>query len=364
MAARTGPRLVRRGRIWYTWVPKPGGGTKRVTTNCTDRGAAKGKARELERRAADAAYQASYTTTVQQACDRFLASRKRAGRAAGTLHHYEVKCSWLATRLRMPLAMLNVAAVEKYIDAREKEASRTTVKKELRALGAVLRHAKRVGIWTGEVERVIPEYADDYQPRKRALTQLEVRNLLLALAGPDNAQGHERARNRAAMVAFIVATGARWGEAVRARREDVSGDFVHLRGTKTKGAKRTVPIVPMTRTLLDFAMEHGGDGRLFDSWSNPTRDLEVACRQAGIEKASANDLRRTVATWMRAAGVDISIIAAFLGHSTSRMVERVYGRLSPQELRARMTGRNVDRMGGKTSVPKRLPAPRNPKKEP
>lgn len=367
MGSRTGPRLVRRGRIWYCWVPKPGGGTRRVGTNCTDRKAAEAAARELERRAADPAHQASYTTTIQQACDRFLASRKRAGRAAGTLHHYEVKTSHLATKLRMSLATLTMGAVEKYIDARTAEgAARTTVKKELRALRGVLLHAKRQGLWTGDIDRVIPEYADDYKPRTRALNWDEAGRLLHALETPDGPHTLEQARNRAGMVAFILATGARWGEAVRARREDITEDFVHLRGTKTKAALRTVPVVKLTRGLLDYALAAVGDrdGRLFDSWSNPSRDLSVACRQAGIEKASPNDLRRSLATWMRALGVDISIIAAVLGHTTSRMVERVYGRLSPEDLRTRMGGGLLDQQRGKRGVLKLLPAPQKPKKEP
>lgn len=366
MGSRTGPRLVRRGGIWYCWVPKPGGGTRRVTTNCTDRKAAEAKARELERGAADPAHQASYTTTVQQACDRFLASRKRAGRAAGTLHHYGVKLSHLATKLRMPLAMLTMASVERYIDEREQEgARRTTIKKELRALQVTLRHARRQGLWLGEVDRVVPEYADDYKPRTRALSFDEARDLIAVLAFADNSQPIERARNRAAMVAFILATGARWGEACRARREDVVGEFVHLRGTKTKAAARTVPIVKLTRGLLDFVLVHANaEGRLFDRWSNPGRDLSVACAQAKMAPCSPNDLRRSVTTWLRASGVDLSIIAAFLGHTTSRMVERVYGRLSPEDLRVRMGGGHVDRTRGKKGAPKLLPATTDSKERP
>ncbi|HET9045114.1 MAG TPA: tyrosine-type recombinase/integrase [Burkholderiales bacterium] len=361
MGSRTGPRLVRRGRIWYTWVPKPGGGTRRVGTNCTDRKAAAEVARDLERRAADPAYQASYTTTVQQACDRYLASRKRAGRAAGTLHHYTVKTSHLTRVINVPLAHITIGIVERYIDTRTNEgAARTTVKKELRALGAVLRHAKRLGLWTGDVGAVIPEYADDYQPRKRSLAWNEVVFLLAALEKPSNSQPASVSANRSAMIAFIVATGARWGEAVRAQREDVTELYVALRGTKTKLARRTVPVVPMTEKLVGYAMTRVGDrkGRLFDRWTNPNRDLEVACKQASIPKCTPNDLRRTIATWMRASGVDTSVVAAFLGHTTSRMVERVYGRLSPEELRGRIAGRLLDQQGGTEGQISTLPAPR------
>jgi len=377
MGDRTGPRLVRRGRIWYTWVPKPGGGTRRVGTNCTDKEAARKAARELERRAADPAHQASYTTTLKQACDRYLASRKRAGRAAGTLHHYEVKTSHLVRLIQAPLAHVTIALVEKYIDKRTEEgAARTTVKKELRALGAVLRHAKRGGLWTGDIGAVIPEYADDYKPRTRALTWNELVRLLQALLEPSNSQTPEAAANRAAMIAFIVATGARWGEATRAQRDDVQYLAVKLRGTKTKSAPRIVPIVPMTEKLLGFALSHVGErkGRLFDRWTNPNRDLEVACNQASIPKCSPNDLRRTIARWLRAAGAEASILAAFLGHTTSRMVEQVYGRLSHEELRARITGKAavsrrktgggyVDQQGGKRERLLALPAPKKEAKD-
>lgn len=60
------------------------------------------------------------------------------------------------------------------------------------------------------------------------------------------------------------------------------------------------------------------------------RDLALACRRSGIERCSSNDLRRTFATWMRMEGLPTDILGATLGHVDSRMVERVYGRLSPE----------------------------------
>src|SRR5205085_302848 len=58
-----------------------------------------------------------------------------------------------------------------------------------------------------------------------------------------------------------------------------------------------------------------------------------ACRRAAIEHCSPNDLRRTFATWLRRSGVSPDLIAPAMGHADSRMVERVYGRLSPEQLR-------------------------------
>jgi integrase len=138
-----------------------------------------------------------------------------------------------------------------------------------------------------------------------------------------------------------VATSGSWGESCRARRNHVAGDrrFVHLAGTKTDYRERDVPIVTSDqRGLLDYALEHAdrpGD-LLFYPWANVRRDLLEACKRAGIERCSPNDLRRTCATWLRAGGASIDALAPLMGHADGRMVERVYGRLQPEQLRARL----------------------------
>ena len=45
-----------------------------------------------------------------------------------------------------------------------------------------------------------------------------------------------------------------------------------------------------------------------------------------------NDLRRTFASWLKQRGVDSMIVARLLGHTTSRMVELVYGHLNDNSL--------------------------------
>src|SRR5438067_7717709 len=153
-------------------------------------------------------------------------------------------------------------------------------------------------------------------------------------------------RDHAAQVAFMVATSAEWGAVTRARREDVSADlaFVHIRGTKRKTRDRVVPIVTKDqRTLLKYALEHaqGEEGQLFLDWQNVRRNLRAACKKLKIPRCPPNDLRRTCATWLRAAGTPPHLIAPLMGHADSRMVERVYGRLEPAalaELIAKATG--------------------------
>ncbi len=318
-------RLIKRGDIWFAWVPVLGGGTRKVTTQCTDKKAAEKRAGELEREAVDPSYAAANKATTAGACDEFLDSRKRRGRAEGTLHHYRVKLGHVVRLMPARLGDIDAGSCERFISQRLDEgAAQTTVKKEIRALGATLRHARRNGVYLRVVEAVIPELEETYKPRERFLAPMEFVALCNTL-GP----------LRAAHVVFMVCTGARWGESVRARLEDIEGSRVLLRGTKTKTAWRTVPVPPTLRIALAWSLAHRRDesgGALFEPWGNVRRDIGVACKNLGIAPVTPNDLRRTFATWLRMSGVTPDLIGAALGHTTSRMADLVYGRISPTAL--------------------------------
>ncbi len=75
---------------------------------------------------------------------------------------------------------------------------------------------------------------------------------------------------------------------------------------------------------------------LFQPWANVRRDLVDACTAAKIERCSPNDLRRTFASWQVEAGVPLFPIAQAMGHKDTRMLERVYGRQTPEQLAAIM----------------------------
>jgi hypothetical protein len=47
-----------------------------------------------------------------------------------------------------------------------------------------------------------------------------------------------------------------------------------------------------------------------------------------MRHVSPNDLRRTYASWLKQRGVDSMVVAKLLGHTSSRMVELVYGHLN------------------------------------
>ena len=115
--------------------------------------------------------------------------------------------------------------------------------------------------------------------------------------------------------------------------------MVLLRGTKTASRFRRVPIQSdWGKRLIAYVGDHaqGKDDLLFRKWTSVRMGLIAACELAGIAPCTPNDLRRTFAKWMRAEGMPIELIAPALGHVDTTMVQEVYGKLTPDELGARM----------------------------
>ncbi len=323
-------RIFKRNGTWYGWFFDLDGKRVQRSTKCRDKQAAESVLKEWERRAADPAYAAANTATLERALAQFLTDHRFKGRAEGTLDSYRVKAGHVVRVLGADtrLARVDAREVDRFIETRLAEgASRNTIHKELTVLRGTLKLAKRRGEYPSDIAQVMPDgFSPEYRPRTRFLTATGAQQLFAELPA-----------DRSACVAFVLATGARWSEAVAARFEDVdqARGLVFLRGTKTEAARRVVPVVGAAVPLLDHALRHaqGKDGLLFTPWDSVRRDLAVACKRAGIDPVTPNDLRRTTATWLRQRDVEPHLIGAVLGHRDSRMVERVYGRMPAASLK-------------------------------
>jgi integrase len=133
---------------------------------------------------------------------------------------------------------------------------------------------------------------------------------------------------------LAVYTGGRLSEINNLRWEEhvnLEKGWVRLPGTKTPSSRRVIPLAkPLRAYLGTLPDEHRG--YVAEPWPNVRRDLALACERAGIARVSPNDLRRTFASWLKQAGVDSMTVARLLGHTTSRMVELVYGQLNNKTL--------------------------------
>lgn len=343
-------------KVWWCRVRNPNGGRAlKRSTGCRDRKAAILRWRELERASVAGTDQAA-NVALEDALKRRLDERQAAGRAAGTLQMLTIKGRQLCRVLvgTTPIKRIDAAMVDAYIETRIAEgASRSTIYKELVTLWGTLKLAKRRGEFLRDLAEIKPlDFAIEYKPKDRALSETEIDRLL-----------GELRPERAAVVAFIIATSATYPSELATlvpADVDLRNWKVRLRGTKTKARDREVPIVSYARPWVKRAF-----GFLpFKRWTNVRRDLHVAClalstcnrcREGGAKQpvedckackatptfqpVSPNDLRRTTARLLRAHGVEPQLIAPLMGHIDSRMVERVYGRISPNELAHLLDGR-------------------------
>jgi len=323
--------LFKRGSIWYCWAPDAHGHLVKRSTRCTDRRAAAAFLARFERRLADPVAAAAESATLVDALVALIRDRQaratNGSRSQETVEFYRRKTGQLRAHFGddFRLAELDATAVDDFITARrESGIGENTIAKELGTLRAALRLARRAKLWAGHHADVLPlDFATGYRARDRWLTDSEVR-LVLGTLTPD----------RAARVAFFVATSARDGEAARAERSDVDENLVALRGTKTARAKRQVPLVTeWQRELVAYALEHAaGVAKLFAPWGNMRRDLIAAAERVGIERFSPNDLRRTHSHWLKADGVPRELLQHFLGHTSPRMADTTYARPTAAEL--------------------------------
>ncbi len=324
------------GKIW--WISYYDHGTKsyqRASSRCTDKAAAESVGRRLERDSTDSDGQAAPSATLAGALDTVIAEYEQRAKekrtAKETVEFYRKRAGQVlrmvaAGHLPALLNDLRARHVDAMIDARRAEGtSPSTISKDLIVLRIALKLAKRREDWSGDVDALMPHrFSPEYKPRERWLTHAELWRLLGELR-PD----------RAAWVAFAVATGANLSEAGKASAEDVQRASVHVRGTKTTGRDRRVPFVRRwQRLLLEAALSAlPSEGELFASWTKIDRDLKLAAARAGIQPLSSNDLRRTFATWMRASGVPLEVLAPMMGHTDTRMLQVVYARLDVDQLR-------------------------------
>ncbi len=116
---------------------------------------------------------------------------------------------------------------------------------------------------------------------------------------------------------------------------DLENSVAHIPGTKTELADNDIPILAPVRALVEDALPHlpihVGDA---GEYRNIRRDLVRACKRAGIDPCTPNDLRRTTATILVEAGVSLDMVRRIMRHTTTRMVELVYGQPTPAAIAA------------------------------
>lgn len=220
------------------------------------------------------------------------------------------------------------------------QASPHTVSKELITIRRALREAHERGVLA--VMPPMPRHSPKYKPKETWLTPEQFEAVCIELE-PD--------RQRWAGLAALA--GGSLGEVERVdwATVDLVRDRLRMPGTKRETRDRWVPIAPALKHRLIEVPESERVGLVVRHWGNVRRDLHIAVARANekataraaelgskppvaIPRVSPNDLRRTFASWLVQQGVPLLTVATLMGHSSTRMVEKVYGKLSQANIDA------------------------------
>lgn len=169
---------------------------------------------------------------------------------------------------------------------------------------------------------------------RRAFTQGEA---VAVLAAADTAKA-----DIADLAHFLFGTGARISEALHCVSwSDVDFDrkTVHVRGTKTAQADRVLALSPdLAERLTKRSETHGNHGLVFGvtyfatkagqprDRNNVSKALRRVFATADVPWAGTHTFRRTVASWMDAAGSPLAEIANQLGHADINVTAGYLGR--------------------------------------
>lgn len=315
---------------WASWTED--GVTVRRSTRCTTKAAAELVTARWERERADPIYAAAQGATFGFESGLFLKACEGAvarGRmSAGTLSMYRQKSGALVRIIgkETRLASFDATTFPSYLETRraefledrERPITESNLYKEWVTFRQILKQAWREQRFNRDPASLKPQhFGPEYKPREVALSWSEVDKLLTELPA-----------ERRGAVAFAIATGARRREVMLARAGDISrgAESVYLRGTKTAIATASIPIPRPMRRLLD------GVQPPFPRWPNARRGLARACKRAKVPTVTWNDLRRTFASLLVQAGVAPHLVAKLLRHTTTAMVDRVYGRQTAESL--------------------------------
>lgn len=193
-----------------------------------------------------------------------------------------------------------------------------------------LRAAWRVGQMAG-VTRNLPDPFVEYTPNAEKVRKDYIRQ---ADAGKFMQAVDQEPRGYREFWKLAILTGARTGELLKIewRDVDLEGQRLTLRGIEGTGTKnREVQVLPLTAPALAlFKSLPKSDGKLVFPFTRPKSSWRRIVKAAGLEGLRPHDVRRSVGSWLGAAGVSLPQIQATLGHKSS-VTSKVYIQLAADE---------------------------------
>jgi integrase len=225
---------------------------------------------------------------------------------------------------------LTVEICRRYTAARHK------AKKHDGTIWTELGHLRTVMTWAHS-RRLIPfapaiERPAKPAPKDRWLTEAEIDKLLAA----------PMATHVQLAILLMLSTAGRVSAILELtwERVDFERGIINLRTTET-GPRKGRAVVPMNdglRAALSAAEKAAMTDYVIEWAGAPVARLRTgfnaAVKAAGLEGVTPHVLRHTAAVHLVANGTPMQKVSQYLGHSSTAITERVYGRFAPDHLRA------------------------------
>jgi integrase len=161
---------------------------------------------------------------------------------------------------------------------------------------------------------------DNYGLHVKRLPEHNLRDMTLTLDQIATLADHA-SESVATAIWIAVYTGCRRGEILAMRQDDIEGDNITIRAGNTKTLKtRTIPIVPPLRKHLKSIP-------LGINYEGLKTGFRRAREAAEMPWVTFHDLRRSCATLMIQAGVDLFVVSKLLGHSSVAVTQARYAHL-------------------------------------
>jgi integrase/recombinase XerD len=170
-----------------------------------------------------------------------------------------------------------------------------------------------------KIPKLLPKFLS-YQEIQNALKQID-RSTLIGLRDY-------------ALILFLYATGTRISECLALRREDIEGEWLHIRHAKGE-KERMVPIAAIAKKAIDGYLSEMTKEKNF-VWCNYKGDklsrisaYKITQKYLGV---SPHVLRHSYATSLIAGGADLRVVQELLGHA-SLLTTQIYTHIQKQDLK-------------------------------
>lgn len=253
--------------------------------------------------------------------------RSRLGADAESVAHY-LACvrTLIPADERFPRSEFTKHRIEAWLSSRE--VASATRRKYRAALSSFAKYLTVAGVLDANPVREV-EPPKPGKPRDKYLEQPQILELLVKLPEPFRT-----------IEALIHGTGMEISAALRVRRMDVNTErrTVEAHGTKTDARERTCAISDWAWVYLERHLARipdRPDALLFDGvsrWSVSDAHRAACVALGGAHLGyRVHDARRSYAVRLVRVGAPMEVAAAQLGHKSTQMVAKVYGRFRPSE---------------------------------